>query len=257
MTEQQKKKQHEILIPLIVFAVWIICAAVCCIFIWKSTQTEETKVVISARSSVDPVHLTKVPGDLFILNKDGSVREAEVGDAIGTGVPFHHEDSVQLFNQFGIDLDEVILYHCEADGTKKKLSREEIISVFRIVSEAGTWGEKTTVTEKESSFEAGDAFLGQKFVLGGEYEGEIMSAQHALRVPNEYTDIDKITEKGTRTVRKASAKYVVIILIITAVFTILMIFLAVKKSNVILIAYSANALLALILLSGFIVKVVA
>ena len=92
-----------------------------------------------------------------ILNKDGSVREAEVGDAIGTGVPFHHEDSVQLFNQFGIDLDEVILYHCEADGTKKKLSREEIISVFRIVSEAGTWGEKTTVTEKESSFEAGDA----------------------------------------------------------------------------------------------------
>ncbi len=210
MTEQQKKKQHEILIPLIVFAVWIICAAVCCIFIWKSTQTEETKVVISARSSVDPVHLTKVPGDLFILNKDGSVREAEVGDAIGTGVPFHHEDSVQLFNQFGIDLDEVILYHCEADGTKKKLSREEI-----------------------------------------------MSAQHALRVPNEYTDIDKITEKGTRTVRKASAKYVVIILIITAVFTILMIFLAVKKSNVILIAYSANALLALILLSGFIVKVVA
>ena len=210
MTEQQKKKQHEILIPLIVFAVWIICAAVCCIFIWKSTQTEETKVVISARSSVDPVHLTKVPGDLFILNKDGSVREAEVGDAIGTGVPFHHEDSVQLFNQFGIDLDEVILYHCEADGTKKKLSREEI-----------------------------------------------MSAQHALRVPNEYTDIDKITEKGTRTVRKASAKYVVIILIITAVFTILMIFLAVKKNNVILIAYSANALLALILLSGFIVKVVA
>ncbi len=210
MTEQQKKKQHEILIPLIVFAVWIICAAVCCIFIWKSTQTEETKVVISARSSVDPVHLTKVPGDLFILNKDGSVREAELGDAIGTGVPFHHEDSVQLFNQFGIDLDEVILYHCEADGTKKKLSREEI-----------------------------------------------MSAQHALRVPNEYTDIDKITEKGTRTVRKASAKYVVIILIITAVFTILMIFLAVKKSNVILIAYSANALLALILLSGFIVKVVA
>ena len=176
MTEQQKKKQHEILIPLIVFAVWIICAAVCCIFIWKSTQTEETKVVISARSSVEPVHLTKVPGDLFILNKDGSVREAEVGDAIGTGVPFHHEDSVQLFNQFGIDLDEVILYHCEADGTKKKLSREEI-----------------------------------------------MSAQHALRVPNEYTDIDKITEKGTRTVRKASAKYVVIILIITAVFTILMI----------------------------------
>ena len=167
-------------------------------------------MVISARSSVDPVHLTKVPGDLFILNKDGSVREAEVGDAIGTGVPFHHEDSVQLFNQFGIDLDEVILYHCEADGTKKKLSREEI-----------------------------------------------MSAQHALRVPNEYTDIDKITEKGTRTVRKASAKYVVIILIITAVFTILMIFLAVKKSNVILIAYSANALLALILLSGFIVKVVA
>ncbi len=210
MTEQQKKKQHEILIPLIVFAVWIICAAVCCIFLWKSTQTEETKVVISARSSVDPVHLTRVPGDLFILNKDGSVREAEVGDAIGTGVPFHHEDSVQLFNQFGIDLDEVILYHCEADGTKKKLSREEI-----------------------------------------------MSAQHALRVPNEYTDIDKITEKGTRTVRKASAKYVVIILIITAVFTILMIFLAVKKSNVILIAYSANALLALILLSGFIVKVVA
>ncbi len=210
MTEQQKKKQHEILIPLIVFAVWIICAAVCCIFIWKSTQPEETKVVISARSSVDPVHLTKVPGDLFILNKDGSVREAEVGDAIGTGVPFHHEDSVQLFNQFGIDLDEVILYHCEADGTRKKLSREEI-----------------------------------------------MSAQHALRVPNEYTDIDKITEKGTRTVRKASAKYVVIILIITAVFTILMIFLAVKKSNVILIAYSANALLALILLSGFIVKVAA
>ncbi len=210
MTEQQKKKQHEILIPLIVFAVWIICAAVCCIFIWKSTQTEETKVVISARSSVDPVHLTKVPGELFILNKDGSVREAEVGDAIGTGVPFHHEDSVQLFNQFGIDLDEVVLYHCEAGGTKKKLSREEI-----------------------------------------------MSAQHALRVSNEYTDIDKITEKGTRTVRKASAKYVVIILIITAVFTILMIFLAVKKSNVILIAYSANALLALILLSGFIVKVVA
>ena len=210
MTEQQKKKQHEILIPLIVFAVWIICAAVCCIFIWKSTQTEETKVVISARSSVDPVHLTKVPGDLFILNKDGSVREAEVGDAIGTGVPFHHEDSVQLFNQFGIDLDEVILYHCEADGTKKKLSREEIIS-----------------------------------------------AQHALRVPNEYTDIDKITEKGTRTVRKASAKYVVIILIITAVFTIPMIILAVKKSNVILIAYSANAFLALILFSGFIVKVVA
>ena len=210
MTEQQKKKQHEILIPLIVFAVWIICAAVCCIFIWKSTQTEETKVVISARSSVDPVHLTKVPGDLFILNKDGSVREAEVGDAIGTGVPFHHEDSVQLFNQFGIDLDEVILYHCEADGTKKKLSREEI-----------------------------------------------MSAQHALRVPNEYTDIDKITEKGTRTVRKASAKYVVIILIIAAVFTIPMTILTVKKSNVILIAYSANALLALILLSGFIVKVVA
>ena len=210
MTEQQKKKQHEILIPLIVFAVWIICAAVCCIFIWKSTQTEETKVVISARSSVEPVHLTKVPGDLFILNKDGSVREAEVGDAIGTGVPFHHEDSVQLFNQFGIDLDEVILYHCEADGTKKKLSREEI-----------------------------------------------MSAQHALRVPNEYTDIDKITEKGTRTVRKASAKYVVIILIIAAVFTIPMTILTVKKSNVILIAYSANALLALILLSGFIVKVVA
>ena len=210
MIEQQKKKQHEILIPLIVFAVWIICAAVCCIFIWKSTQTEETKVVISARSSVDPVHLTKVPGDLFILNKDGSVREAEVGDAIGTGVPFHHEDSVQLFNQFGIDLDEVILYHCEADGTKKKLSREEI-----------------------------------------------MSAQHALRVPNEYTDIDKITEKGTRTVRKASAKYVVIILIIAAVFTIPMTILTVKKSNVILIAYSANALLALILLSGFIVKVVA
>ena len=256
MEEQQKKKQHGMIIPVIVFAVWIICAVICCIFIWRSTRSKESKVTIYARSSVDAVHLTRVPGDLFFLNKDGSVREAKVGDAIGTGVPFHHEDSVRLFNQFGIDLDEVILYHCEVDGTKKKLSREEIISVFRNVSEAGTWGEKTTVTEKESSFETGDTFLGQKFELSGEYEGEIMSAQHALRIPNEYTDIDKITEKGTRTVRKASAKYVVIILIIATVFTIPMIILAVKKSHVILIAYSANALLALILLSGFIVKVV-
>ena len=257
MEEQQKQKQHSILIPLIVFAVWIICAVICCIFIWRSTRSKESKVTIYARSSVDAVHLTRVPGDLFFLNKDGSVREAKVGDAIGGAVPFHHEDTVQMFNQFGIDLDEVTLYHCEADGTKKELSREEIIAVFRDVSNAGAWGEKTTVTEKESSFEEGDAFLGQKFVLSGEYEGEIMSAQHTMRIPNEYTDVDEVIKKAETPARKASVKYVVSILIIAVVLTIPMVILTIKKNYVVLIAYSANAILVLIILSGFIAKYIA
>lgn len=145
-----------------------------------------------------------------------------------------------------IDIDKVVLSHTENDGSKKQMTKAEILEYFNGVCMTHSWGDSTRF---DCIWNSEYTLHPDEYYLNGEYEGEIVVIDDDYLIPVNWTDYHDVKEKLRAEFTSAFGKKIVLFSVILSLFAVVLTvpikLMAKKQKRMPLVVYSVFAVMLL------------